>query len=88
LSDAQEVAVKKILEQQQQQILQIRRSPNVSGTTRIEQLRAVHTATVERLRAVLNDEQKAKYDPLAARQVPPAGQQRTVEDWLKAIQQK
>jgi hypothetical protein len=39
---------------------------------------------VEQIRAVLNDEQKKKYDPLAVRRLQPAPEQRSVEDWLEA----
>jgi len=35
------------------------------------------------IRAVLNDEQKKKYDPLAVRDRTPAPDQKSVEDWLK-----
>jgi len=40
-------------------------------------------ATVQRIRGVLTDEQKKKYDPMAAshNQTTP---ERSVEDWLKA----
>ena len=48
------------------------------------QFRALQDNTVERIRAVLNEEQKKKYDPLAVRRVQPAPDQRSVEDWLKA----
>jgi hypothetical protein len=33
---------------------------------------------------VLNEEQREQYNPLAARRLPPAPQQRSVEDWLEA----
>jgi hypothetical protein len=46
-------------------------------------LRALQDQTVQRIRLVLNDEQKKKYDPLAVRQAGPAPGQKSVEDWLK-----
>jgi hypothetical protein len=84
LSEAQESAVKKILEQRQQQAWRIRRDPSSPGGARIEKIRALQDSTVEQIRAVLNEEQQAKYDPFAARRIQPAPQQRSVEDWLEA----
>jgi hypothetical protein len=83
LNESQQVAVKKILEQRQQETLRLRRDPSISGSTRIEQFRALQDNTVQRIRAVLNEEQKKKYDPLAVRRIQPAPEQRSVEDWLK-----
>jgi len=83
LNEAQRAAVKKILEQRQQETLRIRQDPSISGGARIERFRALQDNTVERIRAVLNEEQKKKYDPLAVRGMQPAPQQRSVEDWLK-----
>ena len=83
LNEAQRVAVKKILEQRQQETLRIRQDSSISGGARIDRFRALQDNTVERIRAVLNEEQKKKYDPLAVRRTQPAPQQRSVEDWLK-----
>jgi parvulin-like peptidyl-prolyl isomerase len=84
LDQTQQSAVKKILEQRLQQIGWIRRDPSISGGARIERFRALQERTVEQIRAVLNDEQKKKYDPLAVRRLQPAPEQRSVEDWLEA----
>jgi len=83
LNEAQRVAVKKILEQRRQETLRIRQDSSISGGARIDRFRALQDNTVERIRAVLNEEQKKKYDPLAVRRTQPAPQQRSVEDWLK-----
>jgi hypothetical protein len=83
LNDAQQAAVKKILEQRQMEILRLRRDGSIPGSVRIERLRALQDQTVQRIRLVLNDEQKKKYDPLAVRQTGPAQGQKSVEDWLK-----
>jgi Spy/CpxP family protein refolding chaperone len=83
LNEAQRAAVKKILEQRRQETLRIRQDSSISGGARIDRFRALQDNTVERIRAVLNEEQKKKYDPLAVRRTQPAPQQRSVEDWLK-----
>jgi len=82
LTDSQQVEVKKILVQRQQEMLRLRTDPNLTGSQRVEQFRALQDGTVERIRAILTDEQKKKYDPLAARKAQQANQP-NVEDWLK-----
>jgi hypothetical protein len=84
LDDAQQLAVTKILEERQQETLRIRRDTSISGSDRLTQFRAIQDRTVLRIRAVLNEEQKKKYDPLAVRRVEPAREHRSVEDWIKA----
>lgn len=83
LNEEQQAAVKKILEQRHQETLRIGRDPSIPGSARIERLRALQDQTVERIRSVLNEEQKKKYDPLAVRRAGPAPGQKSVEDWLK-----
>lgn len=84
LSAAQQAAVKKILEERQEETLRLRLDSSLTGSARIDKFRALQEKTVERIRAVLKEEQKKKYDPLAVRRLPPPQEQRSVEDWLKA----
>jgi hypothetical protein len=83
LSESQQAAVKRILEQRQAEILRLRQDGSISGEQRMDRLRALQDQTVLHIRAVLNDEQKKKYDPLAVRDRTPAPDQKSVEDWLK-----
>jgi len=83
LDQQQQVAVKRILEQRQQETLRLRHDTSITGSTRIERLRALQDQTVQRIRLVLNDEQKKRYDPLAVRKAGPAHGQKSLEDWLK-----
>jgi len=87
LSDAQQSALNNILEDRQQQTLRIRRDSSISGSVRIERFRALQDTTVQRIRALLTDEQKKRYDPLASRQLQ-STPERSVEDWLKATTPK
>jgi len=83
LTEAQRSALKKILEQRQQDTLRIRDS-SATGSVRIEQFRALQERTILQIRAILTDEQKKKYDPLITRTRPAnSTPQRSVEDWLK-----
>jgi len=88
LNEEQQAAVKRILKQRQQQTLQIRRDPSITGSAGIERFRALQVSTVEQIRAVLNEEQRRKYNPLAPRGLQPAPEQRSVEDWLKVTTPK
>ena len=83
LSATQQAEVKKILEQRQQETLQLRLDPSLDGDARIGKFRALQDTTVARIRAVLTEEQRSKYNPLAPRGIPQAEGQRSVEDWLK-----
>jgi Spy/CpxP family protein refolding chaperone len=80
LNEAQQSAVKKILQQRQQATLRIQRDS--SGANRISRLRALQVQTATQIRTVLNDEQRKKYNPLGQR--PPQPTQPSVEDWMKA----
>lgn len=88
LNEAQQAAVKRILEQRQQETLKMRLDPSITGSVRIERFRALQVSTVQQIRAVLNEEQSKKYDPLAPGRLPPAPDQRSVEDWLKVTTPK
>jgi len=83
LNETQQAAVKGILQQRQAEIFRLRQDGSISGEERIDRLRALQDETVVRIRSVLNDDQKKKYDPLAVRDRTPAPDQKTVEDWLK-----
>jgi len=88
LSETQQSEVKKILQFQQVQTRRIRLDGSLSGAERISRLRILQDNAVTWIRAVLNDEQKKKYDPLAVRQAQ-SSPQRSVEDWMKgAAKQK
>jgi hypothetical protein len=85
LDETQQSAVRKILVERQQQTLRIRQDETLSGNARIQEFRALQDDTVLRIRALLNEDQKKKYDPLASRRIQPAPDRRTVEDWLKVV---
>ena len=83
LNEAQQSAVKHILEQRQQESLRLRLDPSIAPSSRIARFRVLQDRTVERIRAVLDDEQRKKYDPLIVRGIPASPDQRSVEDWLE-----
>jgi hypothetical protein len=83
LDQTQQSAVLRILQQRMEETLRIRRDTSISGSDRIEQFRALQDKTVMQVRSVLNEEQKKKYDPLMVRNIGPAADQKSVEDWLE-----
>jgi len=87
LNESQQSAVKNILERRQRETMRLRRDPTITGSARIEQFRMLQDRTAEEIRAVLNEEQRKKYDPFASRRIPQS-EGRSVEDWLKATTPK
>jgi hypothetical protein len=86
LDPAQQAGVKAALERQQREARQIQFDQSLPGPERIGRFRALQQDTVSRIRALLNDEQKKKYDPLNHGMTPTTSQP-SVEDWLKATHQ-
>ena len=83
LDETQQIALQKILEQRQQEVLQMRFTPLPAGSAQIDRFRAIQDRTANRIRAVLNQEQRKKYDLLAIRRSALPGSKTSVEDWLK-----
>jgi hypothetical protein len=88
LDEAQQIALQKILEQRQQEVLQMRFTQLPAGSAQIDCFRAIQDKTVNRIRAVLNQEQRKKYDILAIRRSVPPPPKTSVQDWLKAATQR
>jgi hypothetical protein len=85
LSETQQSEVKKILEFRQVQTRRIRFDGSLSGAERISRFRGLEDSTVARIREVLNDAQKKKYDPLVVRQAQKDSPPSSVADWMKAV---
>jgi len=86
LDPGQQAGVKAVLERQQREARQIQFDQSLSGAERIGRFRALQQDTVSRIRSLLNEEQKKKYDPLNHGTAPTTPQP-SVEDWLKATHQ-
>jgi hypothetical protein len=82
LNAEQQASVKEILEQRQRDSLRILR--NSSTTDRVSSLRFLQLRTAAQIRAVLDDAQKQKYNPLGQRPPQQTSPQPSVEDWMKA----
>jgi CBS-domain-containing membrane protein len=85
LDESQQTALKSVLERQQGQARQIRLDASLSGVDRVSRLRDLQHDTVLKIRALLNEEQKKKYDPQNHQSEANASDS-YVNDWLKAPQ--
>jgi hypothetical protein len=83
LNDEQRSALKKILLENQQEILKMRHAPSRAEGLQMDRFRAIEDKTMERIRAMLTEEQRTKYEPLGVRNPASASQNVSVDDWLK-----
>jgi hypothetical protein len=88
LNSAQQSEVKRILERQQAEGRRIASDPSLSGMDPVSKFRALEETTVRQIRAVLNEEQRKKYDPLVQSGAPKTSPQPSVDDWMRATKPK
>jgi hypothetical protein len=81
LDAGQRAELREILEDQRQAVTKIWSDPALLSAERVPATRAVEERTAERIRAILNDEQKKRYNPPKPQgtQAPPAN----VEAWME-----
>jgi hypothetical protein len=81
LDAAQRAELREILEDQRQAVTKIWSDPALLSAERVPATRAVEERTAERIRAILNDEQKKRYNPPKPQgtRAPPAN----VEAWME-----
>jgi periplasmic protein CpxP/Spy len=87
LDEKQQAGVKTVLERQQLQARKIQFDPSLDGAERIGKFRALQEDTASRIRALLNDEQKQKYDPLNHAAQNGNSSDTYVDQWMKNHQQ-
>ena len=75
LSDDQQTKVKSILEDQRSQMMSLRQDTSLSQQDRRAKFQQIHEATEQKLRDVLNDDQKAKFEQMQARHKEHMGKQ-------------
>lgn len=83
LSDGQRSSLKSILERRQQEILSMRSAHVNSDVAPTDTFRAIEDQTARQIRALLNEEQRKKYEPLSNQNSAQAAQQQSAADWLK-----
>jgi hypothetical protein len=86
LSEAQQAQLATILASQREQIRKLWRDQTVPPEYRVGAMRAINEETEDRIRALLNDEQKKKYVSSRPRDPARTSQQPNVDYWPNATQ--
>jgi hypothetical protein len=84
LDAKQQSELRKVLERQREQIRKVWSDTSVPAGYRVIATRAISDKTADQIRALLNDEQKKKYNPPRQAHEAAAPSSTTVEDWMKA----
>jgi len=88
LDEKQQTELKGVLWSRHEQIIKMLRAESRSPVDRITQLRAINDGTVKRITALLNEEQRKKYNPAGHPEAPGISPKASLEDWLKTTKQK
>jgi hypothetical protein len=79
------VEVRRILEDQRLQVAKVWDDTSVPSALRVNATRTISDRTGDRIRALLTEEQKKKYNrPRKPRAAAEHSDARSVEDWMKA----
>ena len=89
LDGQQQAQVRRILEDQREQVMRVWNDSSLAAANRVSATRIISDRTADRIRAILTEEQKAKYNQ--ARKPRAAGENAaspSVEEWMKAAAAK
>ena len=85
LDERQQAQLREILNNQRLQIMKLWNDTSIPPASRVGATRVISTQTGDQIRAMLTDEQKAKYNqPRKAHDAAADPKARSVEDWIKA----
>jgi hypothetical protein len=84
LNEAQQAHLRAILTIQQQQVTRIWADSAVPAAYRVSATHAMSNRTADEIRAMLTDEQKAKFNPPPPAPAAPDPNGRSVADWIEA----
>jgi len=89
LDPRQRVELRRVLEHQHEQIVQLWSNTAMPAAYRISATQAISEQVADQIRALLDDEQKTKYNPpRPPRETLPGSGQPDVEDWMNVSQAK
>jgi hypothetical protein len=83
LDARQQTALRKVLVDQREQVRRIWNDESIPSANRIMLTKAVSRQTGDRIRALLNSEQRKKYDPPPQGGPAPSAASAHVEDWMQ-----
>lgn len=88
LDAAQQAEVRRVLEAQREQTLKIWSDPSLPATYRISAMQAVSDQTADQIRALLNEEQRKKYNAPRQRPAADGSAKPDVEVWMNTPKSK
>lgn len=89
LDTLQQSQLRSVLESQRAEVARIWSDTTVPAEYRISATRAISDQTADRIRALLTEEQRKKYDPhVKPHAMTPAAGERSVEEWMEATKPK
>lgn len=89
LNEAQQAQLRTVLEWQRQQVRKVWNDSAVPPDYRVTVAHAISDRTAEQIRGLLNEQQRNKYKlPRQPRPAAAGEGQRTVEDWMNAMDRK
>ena len=89
LDPAQQSQLRTLLLLQREQVQRLWSDASMDPANRVYATRAISDATADRIRAMLSEEQRSKYNPPRPPRDPaPAAGSRSVEDWMQAANSK
>jgi hypothetical protein len=83
VNEGQRSELRNILREMQLEILNMRRAPTPGEELQMARLRAIEDKATEKIRSILTEEQRNKYDQVLIRNSNSAVQDASVRDWLK-----
>lgn len=88
LDARQQSELRKVLEGQREQVRRVWDDPSLPAPYRISATQAISDNTADRIRALLNDEQKKKYNPPRPPREATGSDGPSVEEWMDAVKRK
>ena len=89
LDPGQQSQLRTLLLLQREQVQRLWNDTSMDPANRVYATRAISDATADRIRAMLTEEQRSKYNPPRPPRDPaPAAGSRSVEDWMQAASPK
>lgn len=83
LDEAQQSKLRKVLESQREQVMKVWSDSSLPAAYRISATQAISDGTADQIRALLNEEQRKKYNPPRQPHEAATGtNKRSVEDWM------
>jgi hypothetical protein len=88
LDATQQSGLRKVLESQREQVARVWNDESVPAAYRVVATQAISDKTADQIRALLNDEQKKKYNPPKPHNAAPGSTGPSVEDWMNKTKPK